>query len=81
MREMERRVALGEKKSRKRKVRAKTPVVCALEDSLQDHLATRVEVKEGRGGGGSIEISYHDADDFTRIFELVTGRSMSELVE
>ena len=57
------------------------PAVLALESALQDHLQTRVEVRSGRGGKGSIEIRFHGPDDFERVFELVTGRPVSEVVE
>ena len=80
MREVERK-ASGPRRTKKRSPKPKSPVVHALEDALQDRLGTRVEVKEGRGGKGSIEIRYHDADDFGRIFELITGRDASTVVE
>ncbi|MEM7416569.1 MAG: ParB/RepB/Spo0J family partition protein [Gemmatimonadota bacterium] len=80
VREVERRAAGGAKKKPRVK-KEKGAVVRALEVALQDHLHTRVDVKEGRAGTGSITIAYHDAEDFERIFELVTGRPMSEVVE
>jgi hypothetical protein len=40
-----------------------------------------VEVKEGRGGKGSIEIAYHGPEDFERVFEIITGRRVGEVVE
>ena len=81
VREVERRAGLGARKPRTKGSRRVDPVVRALEDALQDHLATRVEVKQGRGGKGRIEVAYHDADDFGRVFELITGRPLSEVVE
>ena len=51
------------------------------EVALQEHLQTRVEVRPGRGGKGAIEIRYHDAEDFERVFELITGRTVGEVVE
>ena len=41
---------------------------------------TRVEVKDGRGGKGTIEIKYHSPEDFERLFEIVTGRSVGTVV-
>lgn len=80
VRDTERRVARSEHAPKKRRKPAKDPVVRALEDALQDHLATRVEVKEKRGGTGAIEIHYHGAEDFGRVFELITRRDVSEVV-
>jgi ParB family chromosome partitioning protein len=82
VREMERRVGEADTKTRMRRaVRPKSPVVRALEEALADHLMTRVEVREGRGGKGSIEIVYHGAEDLERVFELITGRPLGEVVE
>lgn len=81
VREVERRVSGSTTKKRDRSQKQKSPVVRALEGALQDHLATRVSVKEAAGGAGSIQIDYHDPDDFGRLFELVTGRPISEVVE
>lgn len=81
VRELERKVAAGERRTRTRKAKPKSPVVQALEQALEEYLATRVEVREGRGGKGTIEIRYHSADDFERVFELIAGRPLSEVVE
>lgn len=81
VREVERRAAGPAPNRRPRKSSPKDPVVIALEDALQDHLSTRVEVKAKRGGKGSIEIRFHDAEDFERIFERITGRPATEVVE
>jgi hypothetical protein len=61
--------------------KAKSPALRALEEALQDHLMTRVEVREGRGGKGAIEVKFHGAEDFERLFELITGRRAQEVVE
>lgn len=80
VREVERRAGgATPKKPRARK--EKSAVVRALESALQDHLHTRVDVKEGRAGAGTITIGFHDPDDFERVFELVTGRAVSDVVE
>jgi ParB family transcriptional regulator, chromosome partitioning protein len=80
VREVERRAGATPDR-RPRKAKAKDPVVVALEDALQDHLGTRVDVKAKRGGKGAIEIRFHDAEDFERLFQTITGRQVSEVVE
>ena len=80
VREMERRVSGPSGRSRG-PGKEKSAVVRALEEALRDHLLTRVEVREKRGAKGSIEIHYHDPDDFGRIFELITRRAVSDVVE
>lgn len=79
VRETERRAG-AVRPARKKKDPPVDPVVQSLEESLRDHLSTRVTVKPARGGGGSIQISYHDDGDFERIFELVTGRDVTDVV-
>ena len=81
VREVERRASGPAPKRLARKSKPKDPVVRALEDALQDHLATRVELKAERGGKGSIAIRYHGAEDFERVFEKIVGRPVSEIVE
>jgi ParB family chromosome partitioning protein len=39
-----------------------------LEDLLGEHLATRVKVQEGRGGGGKVIVDFADLDDLERIY-------------
>lgn len=80
VREVERRVA-GKGRKRKKTPKPKDPIVQALEDALQAHFETRVSIREKRGGKGAVEIAYHDADDFERLFELLTGSSVGEVVE
>jgi ParB family chromosome partitioning protein len=80
VREVERRVAGGARRT-KRQAKPKSPVLRALEEALQVHLGTRVEVREARGGKGSIEITYHGDADFERVFELITGRTVQEVLE
>ena len=81
VREIERRAAGASGKKRPRKEREKDPVVRALEEALQDYLGTRVQVKPGRSGKGSIEVQYHGPEDFERLFEQMTGRPVSDVVE
>ena len=81
VREVERRVSEGGGRTKARKAKSKSPAARALEDALQDHLMTRVEVREGRAGKGAIEIAFHGNEDFERVFELITGRKAREVVE
>lgn len=79
VREVERRVAGKDRK--KRKAKPKSPVVQALEEALESHFQTRVSIREKRGQKGTIRIDYHDAEDFERVFEMITGTSVTEVVE
>jgi ParB family chromosome partitioning protein len=81
VREVERRVSEGDRRTKARKPKTKTPTVRALEEALQDRLMTRVEVREARGGKGAIEIAFHGHEDFERLFELITGRRVQDVVE
>ncbi|MEQ1856589.1 MAG: ParB/RepB/Spo0J family partition protein [Longimicrobiales bacterium] len=82
VREVERHVGEVAAKPRSRKgAKPKSPVVRALEEALADHLMTRVELREGRGGKGTIEIVFLGADDLERVFELITRRPLSEVIE
>lgn len=82
VREVERRVAGDGQRRRKRAVRAKDPVVRALEEELRDHLETRVQIRQvgGEAGKGTIEIGFHDPEDFERIFERLVGRGVSDVI-
>lgn len=88
VREVENRVKEPEKPGRSGRTRgdgrsgaSKDPLVQALETALQESLSTRVSIKQSSDGKGRIEITFLGADDFERIFELVTGQSASEVVE
>jgi ParB family chromosome partitioning protein len=81
VREIERRIAGLTKRKSPRGTRPLDPVVRALQEALGDHVQSRVHVRPGRAGRGKIEVHYHDPEDFERIFELLTGRSASEVVE
>lgn len=81
VRELERRVGGPDRTAKKKKTRPVDPVLLALTQSLEEHLGTRVEVRQSRGGKGAIEIKYLSHDDFERLFELIVGREVSEVVE
>jgi ParB family transcriptional regulator, chromosome partitioning protein len=55
------------------------PVVAALQEVLRESLATRVQLRTGKQGG-SVEIPFRDEEDFARIFQLLTGKEVSEIV-
>jgi ParB family chromosome partitioning protein len=81
VREVERQVGTVATKPRSRKAtKSKSPAVRALEEALADHLGTRVDVKEGRGGKGSIEIVFLGSDDLERVFELITRRPIGDVL-
>lgn len=60
--------------------RPKDPAERELELELQRVLGTAVRIRAGRGRSGRIEIPYHGTDDFERVFEIVTGRSATDVV-
>jgi hypothetical protein len=55
-------------------------VVSALEEELRGALGTRVVVQEGKEGRGTIAIPFRDTEDFERVFALLTGKEVSEVV-
>ena len=56
------------------------PVVRALEEALRESLATKVKLKGVTKGKGVIEVPFHSAEDFERVFALIAGREASEVV-
>lgn len=85
VREMERRVrsARSEKTSTpaSKGRRSSDPLVRALEEALRERLATRVHIKGGGAKGkGVIEVPFHDAEDFERVFALIAGAEASEIL-
>jgi ParB family chromosome partitioning protein len=85
VREMERRARSGP--GRKRPPAAPSartssdPVVRALEEALQERLATRVAIKGGgKKGKGVIEIPFLGTQDFERIFALITGEEAADVL-
>jgi ParB family chromosome partitioning protein len=56
------------------------PVAQALEEALQETLGTRVRLKVGQKGMGSIEIPFGSSADLERVFELITGRDPADLI-
>lgn len=84
VREVERKVGEAPQQrggKRRRATRHRDPVSLALEEALQDLFGTRVRIRQDKKGQGSIEITYLGADDFERIFELMTGQEVGEVIE
>jgi len=85
VREMERRAKAGRRRTppaRSAPTRAASdPVVRALEEALQERLATRVSIRGGgRKGKGVIEIPFLGTQDFERLFALITGEEASDVL-
>lgn len=62
----------------KKKTAAKEPALPyeykRIQEKLQSHLGTRVNLKRLRGGKGEISISYFSDEDLERITEIIEGR-------
>lgn len=83
VREVEERVRKAGAKApgRRRRTQGRDPAAKALEQALERSLGTQVKIRRGRGAAkGRIEVSYYDAEDFERIFELLAGRPAVEVV-
>ena len=52
----------------------------ALEEELQGVFGTAVRIRKSRGNRGKIEIPFYGNEDFERVFEIMTGRSATEVV-
>lgn len=62
------------------KVRPRAAAERELEEALQRALGTAVRIRHARGGRGRIEIPFYSADDFERLYELLVGRPITEVV-
>jgi ParB family transcriptional regulator, chromosome partitioning protein len=51
-----------------------------LEEELQRVFGTEVKIRRGRGNRGRVEIPFFGADDFERVFEMLTGRQATDVV-
>lgn len=61
--------------------RSSDPAIQALEEALRERLATRVQIRGGgKKGKGVIEVPFHDAEDFERLFALVAGVEASDVL-
>ncbi len=68
------------KRSKSRASRPRDPVTQALEENLRVVLATKASVRLRRGGSGVIEVPFRNHEDFERVFHLITGQEVSEVV-
>ena len=68
------------KRSKSPASRRRDPVTQALEEDLRAALATKASVRLRRGGSGVIEVPFRDHEDFERVFLLITGREVSEVM-
>lgn len=82
VREVESRVQRGRPAERRRRPKAQAPDANhrALEEELQRVLGTEVRIRAKRGAKGRIEIPFHDAEDFERLFERLAGRPADDIV-
>lgn len=84
VREVERRLgeagATKKRKSGSGGAAGHDPALRSLEQAFQEALSTRVNIKRSRKGKGVIEVTFLGDEDFERVFELMTGRDVSEVV-
>ncbi|MEJ2503280.1 MAG: ParB/RepB/Spo0J family partition protein [Gemmatimonadota bacterium] len=82
VREVEGRVRANRPKRTRRKPAAKDdPAEKELEKELARALGTEVRIRrKGGGAKGRIEVSFYDAEDFERVFELLAGKPAVEVV-
>ncbi|MGH7483187.1 MAG: ParB/RepB/Spo0J family partition protein [Longimicrobiales bacterium] len=60
--------------------RPRDPVERRLEEELQRVYGTPVRVRRTGASKGRIEVPFFDAEDFERVYELMTGGSATELI-
>jgi ParB family chromosome partitioning protein len=85
VREVERQVRSarsgGESSRSRGPRRSSDPAILALEEALRERLSTRVQIRGGgRKGKGVIEVPFHDAEDFERLFAMVAGIEASDVL-
>jgi ParB family chromosome partitioning protein len=68
------------KRTKNRVSRPLDPVARALEENLREVLATKANVRFRRGGSGVIEVPFRNHEDFERVFHLITGQEVSEVL-
>jgi ParB family chromosome partitioning protein len=68
------------RKSRVSNGRERDPNERMLEEELQQLFGINVRIKKGRGMKGTFEIPFYDAEDFERVFELLVGRTATEII-
>lgn len=83
VREVETQVQRARPGGAARKRRPEPPREAAerrLEEELQRLLGTAVRIRRIRGMRGQVEIPFYSSEDFERIFELLTGRPVTEVI-
>lgn len=81
VRETEQRVKNAGGGKRRSHGRRADPSARSLEQELERTLGTQVKIRRTRGGvKGRIEVSFYDAEDFERVFELLSGKAAVEVV-
>ena len=81
VRDTEQRVKKARPARKSRRSRQADPAHKELETELERALGTQVRIKRTRGGTkGRVEISFYDAEDFERVFELLAGKPAVEVV-
>ncbi len=60
--------------------RTNDPHLAAVERALEEALATRVAIARSRGGSGTIEIPFSGDGELERLFALLSGREISDVV-
>ncbi len=86
VREVERRVAAADGSSgRAQRSKVAQPALDAtlraLREEMREAMGTRVNLRPGKQGRGVVEIPYRDAQDFERVFCLITGREVRDVME
>lgn len=55
------------------------PAAGIFQEALREALGSRVQLKARRNGSGTVEIPFRSAEDFERVFHLLTGREASDV--
>jgi len=55
------------------------PAVSVFQEALRESLGTRVRLRVGTKGDGSVEIPFASSEDFDRLFTIITGRDPSDV--
>jgi ParB family chromosome partitioning protein len=77
VREVESRVRVDARPSRRREARPLTPEGRRIEEALRRRLGTDVRIHPGRKGRGVLAINYYSNDDLARLLETILGEPFS----
>jgi len=56
------------------------PHIAAIERALEEALSTRIAIARTRGGSGTIEIPFSGDEELERLFALLTGREITDVL-